>query len=69
MICACESSFREVDVVLHPLKSELNFPYGPKEPLDGSSPRPFRWVGALKSISKSIYIPYYIYIILFSNIF
>ncbi|CAE7585882.1 unnamed protein product, partial [Symbiodinium sp. CCMP2456] len=33
----------EVDVVLHPLKSELNFPYGPKEPLDGSSPRAFRW--------------------------
>ncbi|CAL1140988.1 unnamed protein product [Cladocopium goreaui] len=32
-----------VDVVLHPLKSELNFPYGPKEPLDGSSPRAFRW--------------------------
>eukprot|EP00439_Symbiodinium_sp_Y106_P052533 s1164_g7.t1 len=33
----------EVDVVLHPLKSELNFPYGPKDPLDGSSPRAFRW--------------------------
>ena len=24
----------EVDLILHPLKSELNFPIGPKEPLD-----------------------------------
>ena len=24
----------EVDLVLHPLKSELNYPIGPKEPLD-----------------------------------
>jgi hypothetical protein len=24
----------EVDVILHPLRSELNYPVGPKEPLD-----------------------------------
>ena len=30
----------EVDLVLHPLKSELNFPIGDKHPLDGS---PGRW--------------------------
>ena len=30
----------EVDLLLHPLKSELNFPIGRKEPLDGS---PERW--------------------------
>lgn len=38
--------------MLHPLKSELNFPYGPKEPLDGSSPRAFRWVGAKGSLQS-----------------
>jgi hypothetical protein len=27
----------EVDLVLHPLKSELNYPIGPKEPLDCSN--------------------------------
>jgi hypothetical protein len=30
----------EVDMILHPLKSELNFPMGPKEPLPDS---PMRW--------------------------
>lgn len=30
----------EVDIVLHPLTSELNFPIGPKTPLE---PRPARW--------------------------
>jgi len=30
----------EVDMILHPLKSELNFPIGPKEPLPDS---PMRW--------------------------
>ena len=30
----------EVDLLLHPLRSELNFPVGEKDPLDGS---PFRW--------------------------
>ena len=30
----------EVDMILHPLKSELNFPIGEKEPLHGS---PSRW--------------------------
>ena len=30
----------EVDVILHPLKSELNYPFGDKEPLQLS---PIRW--------------------------
>ena len=34
----------EVDLVLHPLRSELNFPVGPKEQLDFA---PMRWHVAL----------------------
>ena len=40
LCCNCGS---QVDVILHPLKSELNFPTGPKALLDGASPRAVRW--------------------------
>ena len=36
----------EVDLLLHPLKSELNFPVGERDPLDGS---PFRWDFAVRA--------------------
>ena len=40
----------EVDLLLHPLKSELNFPIGEKEPLDGS---PHRWNFAVHLLVES----------------
>jgi hypothetical protein len=45
----------EVDVVLHPLKSELNFPIGPKEPVDFAGERwelPIHILEAIFAVSK-----------------
>ena len=33
----------EVDMLLHPLRSELNFPLGERFALDFTQPRPVRW--------------------------
>ena len=43
----------EVDMVLHPLKSELNFPIGEKHPLDFS---PERWTCAIHAIDAVFYL-------------
>ena len=42
----------EVDVLLHPLKSELNFPVGDKLPLDFS---PERWTCAIHILDAVFY--------------
>ena len=44
MICVeNQSMLDEVDWILHPLKSELNWPLGVREPLDLSYPVGLRW--------------------------
>jgi hypothetical protein len=47
----------EVDVVLHPLKSELNFPIGAKQPIDFAGERwelPIHVLEAIFAVSKAI---------------
>ena len=45
----------EVDLILHPLKSELNWPLGPKEPLDFTRGRKVRrmWFSRVRATFKS----------------
>ena len=43
----------EVDLILHPLKSELNFPIGPKQELDAS---PRRWLLPIHIIDSIFFI-------------
>lgn len=43
----------EVDLLLHPLKSELNFPIGEKHPLDFS---PERWTCAIHALDAVFYV-------------
>ena len=43
----------EVDLLLHPLKSELNFPIGEKHPLDLS---PERWTCAIHALDAVFYV-------------
>merc|ERR1719398_466768 len=43
----------EVDLLLHPLKSELNFPIGEKHPLDLS---PERWTCAIHTLDAVFYV-------------
>ena len=43
----------EVDSILHPLKSELNFPIGEKHPLDFS---PERWTCAIHALDAVFYV-------------
>ena len=42
-----------MDLLLHPLKSELNFPIGPKEPLDFS---PERWTAAIHALDAVFFV-------------
>merc|ERR1711965_759020 len=43
----------EVDLLLHPLKAELNFPIGEKHPLDLS---PERWTCAIHALDAVFYL-------------